>query len=111
MQAKADLRAKDMVIKLDPNVDAQAIEAMKRTHPGSNPKEITYPQYAQCKENQRKKGLDLAQQGVVSPEEINNARASLDNVTGVAGFDAGFNSEAAKTGGFRPELNEKNRNV
>lgn len=106
LQAKADLRAKDMVIKLDPKVDALVIASMKRAHPAANPLEITYPQYAYCKENQRKKGLALAGQGLVSPEQIQKAQANLDSTQG---FDAGFNSEAAKNGGFRPEVNPTNQ--
>lgn len=106
LQAKADLRAKDMVVNLDPKVDAPTISSMRRLHPGADPTKITYPQYAQCKENQRKKGLDLGKQGLVTPEQVEKARAALDGTTG---FDAGFNSEAAKTGGFRPEVNPDNQ--
>lgn len=108
LQNKADLRAKDMVIKLDPNVDALVIQAMRRAHPGFDPTVITYPQYAACKESQREKGLALAKQGLVSPEEIEKARQNLDTTVG---FDSLFNSEAAKTGGLRPELNTKNQIV
>ena len=106
LQNKADLRAKDMVIKLDPNVDAPAIQAMRRAHPGSDPTKITYPQYAACKDQQLQKGLDLANQGLISAEQIEKARQNLDTTTG---FDSLFNSEAAKTGGFRPELNTRNQ--
>lgn len=108
LQNKADLRAKDMVIKLDPTVDAPVIQAMRRAHPGFDPTVITYPQYVACKERQREKGLELAKQGLVSPEEIEKARQNLDTTTG---FDSLFNSEAAKTGGLRPELNTKNQIV
>jgi hypothetical protein len=109
LQAKADLRAKDMIIKLDPRVDAPVIAAMKRAHPGADPTIITYPQYAACKENQLQKGLDLAKQGLIDPEDIEKARASLGTGADINGFDAGFNSEEARTGGFRPERNEQNQ--
>jgi len=108
LQNKADLRAKNMVIKLDPNVDAPTIQAMRRAHPGADPTKITYPQYAACKDRQLEKGLALAKQGLVSPEEIEKARQNLDTTSG---FDSLFNSEAAKTGGLRPELNTKNQIV
>jgi hypothetical protein len=111
-QAKADIRAQDMVIRLDPAADARTIAAMKRVYPGADPFQITYDQYRHCKDNQRLKGEDIARKALISPEEIGDARKTVraeqnrGNIRG-ATSTAGYGTEAARTGGLRPELNPR----
>jgi len=115
IQAKADLKAKDMVIKLDPVVDAAVVASVKRMfgHEKINPYEITYAQYKQCKERMREKGEALGARMAISAEdlaEIKNATSSpAGSAVTIPPFTqlGGYNTEAAKNGGLRPELQKQ----
>ena len=79
-QARVDEKAKGLIIKLDPNVDAQAVAAMRAMYPDDNPLEITYDQYKACKERMRLAGEALGKKASISPEEVEDAleNASAD---------------------------------
>lgn len=122
VQAKADIKAKDMVIKLDPVADAATVASMKRMygHEKINPYEITYDQYKRCKERLREKGEELGERMVISTEDLQKVRDAISRPTGsLPGSDSvlegivepfnqlgGFNTEAARNGGLRPELQD-----
>lgn len=157
VQARADLRAQNMVIKLDPILDADTIQAMRRQFPGENPNQITYTQYRGCREHLRKLGEEFGRKASITPDEVEAARddairsklaaaqgristgggaaglpkapsAGADDnaedydptspkqsskgnapITGLGAQLGGFNTEASKTGGLRPELDERTR--
>lgn len=156
MQARADEKAKDMVINLDPKIDAGVIQAMKRRFPGADPYRITYPQYRECKGFMKDAGQSIARKANVTPEQINVVREDAVNMLGGGtvrdssvnlsttdtdgtddGLDpsattsgagntqgsskskgtgaglniGGFDTEKAKTGGLRPELDTNMRIV
>ena len=67
VQARVDIKAENMIIKLDPSIDAQTIAAMRRMYPDDDPTRISYENYRQCKENVRIKGAALADQGLSLP--------------------------------------------
>jgi len=73
IQARADERAKGMVIELDPKVDAQAVAAMRRKFPDDDPTKITFEQYRSCKEDMRKRGEEIGKQASISPEQVDRA--------------------------------------
>lgn len=102
IQARADQRAKNLVIKLDPNADADAIQAMLRRFPGAPRDEITYEQYRQVREDIRRKGEAVGRQAIIQPQEVQQARDSLN--TYVPG---GYGTTLANTGGLRPELDTR----
>lgn len=110
-QARVDERAKGIIINLDPKVDAQAIMAMRRKFPDSDPTQITYAQYKECKENMRKKGEEIGKKATISPQDVE--KALQDQAAAAAGEFApgnfnqlgGYNTPAAIDGGLRPELN------
>ena len=120
VQAKADIKAKDMVIKLDPVADAAVVASMKRMygHEKINPYEITYEQYKGCKDRLREKGEELGERMIISNDDIRKVKDAVSRPTGslpgsqsvtegvVKPFTqlGGFNTEAAKNGGLRPEL-------
>lgn len=105
IQSKADEEAKEMKIALDPKIDYQAIQAMKRIYPDANPNEITYEQYRSCKEGLILRGKLLGMEGTVTLEEVDKAANSrLDSM-------GGWNTPAANNGGLRPELNKKGQIV
>lgn len=105
LQARADEKAKNMIIKLDPTVDAAAIQAVSRKYPGADPNQITYQQYRDCKDNMREAGLEAARKALVTPEQVDAVRDDATDVTPPS--LGGFNTDAAKTGGLRPELNKQ----
>ena len=111
IQARADQRAKTMVIQLDLNVDQDAIQAMRRKFPSTpenpvDPTKITYGQYRIVKDDIRGHGTETAKKALVLPDDVQKAR---DEMQGGAGrFVPGqFGSEAANTGGLRPELDAR----
>ena len=77
MQARVDSKAEDMVITLDPNVDQDAIQAMRRRYPGADPTKITYAQYRTCKDGLRAHGEEVAKQAIITPEQVARARDDL----------------------------------
>lgn len=122
MQARADEKAEDMVINLDPKVDAAVIQSMARRFPGANPNRITYPQYRACKDAMREAGQNIADKANIKPDQIDALRDDASNMLGGSdetgdgprrepkGVGAGlriggFNTDWARTGGLRPELN------
>jgi hypothetical protein len=126
VQAKVDIKAKNMIIKLDPKADAAVVASFKRMygHEKINPYEITYEQYKKCKERMREKGESLGQRTALKEEDIQAVKdkisrptsslagtATQDNVllneqAGPQPFNqlGGYNTEAARNGGLRPEL-------
>jgi hypothetical protein len=109
LQARADIRAKNMKIKLDPNVDQSIIQAVKRRFPDADSSEITYAQYRECKDDMREAGLSIAEQALVTPDKVKENIDDASKVVTGQGAAAisklgGFNTEEARTGGLRPEL-------
>ena len=96
-QARADLRAENMVIELDLLADSSTIAAMRRVYPTANPTKITYEQYKACKERQRIKGEDIGQQLLITIGEMNNSKDNL----------GGYGSADSKNGKLRPEVNPR----
>jgi len=76
LQAKADKRAKNLVIKLDPNIDAAVIQSMQRRFPGEDPNFITYDQYRRAKDDIREMGKKIGSQVAMTPEVIEQQRAT-----------------------------------
>lgn len=82
MQARADEKAQDMVIKLDPKADATVIQSMLRRFPGADPNRITYPQYRACKDSMREIGKQIARKANITPDQINEVREDAVNMLG-----------------------------
>lgn len=61
-----------LTIHLDPKTDSHVVEAMKRKFPDADPTKITYDQYRDCLDAQRRNQVDLP---LVSAEDIQNAKA------------------------------------
>jgi len=117
LQARADERAKGMIIKLDPKVDAAAVQAIKRMHPEANPLQITYDQYKDCKERMRTAGEDIGQKAIITTDDIIAARdqaaaaqaiSDQEAVAGIGAFNqlGGWNTDDVRNGWLRPEVNE-----
>ncbi len=102
IQARADERASGLVIKLDPNVDQEAIQAMRRKFPDLDPTVIPYSVYRSVKGDIRSKGIAIGRQGIIQPDEIQKARDTLGTF-----IPGGFGTELANTGGLRPELDPR----
>lgn len=102
VQARADERAKDLIIKLDRKADQDAIQAMRRKFPDADPYAITYDQYRAVKDSIRQKGIEIGRQGIVQPDEVQKARDELETF-----IPGGFGTELAETGGLRPELDTR----
>jgi len=102
IQARADERAKNLVIKLDRNVDADTCQAMLRKFPDAPCDEITYDQYRQVKADIRDKGIAVGRQGIIQPDEVQKARDELNTF-----IPGGFGTDLANNGGLRPELDER----
>lgn len=83
IQAKADIKSKNMTIKLDPIVDASVVASMKRMygHEKIDPYQITYAQYKKCKERLREKGEELGKRMIVSPEDLQKVKDSVTKPT------------------------------
>lgn len=175
VQGRADQRAQNMVIKLDPVLDADTIQAMRRQFPTEinpdtglpsgtpvDPTQITYAQYRACKDFLRNLGEDFGRRASISPDEVEAVRddaarsraaaaqgrvgggggaaglpraaspgaspgeessgagagadpigrqSSKGNapITGVGAKLGGFNTEESRTGGLRPELDDRTR--
>ena len=109
-QARIDDKAKNMIIKLDRNVDQDAIQAMRRKFPDANPLEITYDQYRKVKEDIRNAGRAVGLQGSVSPSEISAARDQAAAAGTNAGTNlGGFGTDDARFGLLRPELDARSQ--
>jgi hypothetical protein len=54
VQERADQLASGFEVELDTTTDGNCIRALQRHYPGANPLKVTYEQYKQCKEHQRK---------------------------------------------------------
>ncbi len=108
VQAKVDSKSTNIKIKLDPKADAMVIAAMQRLYPDDVSENgevfITYDQYKQCKERQRKFGEEVAKKTRVTPEEIALARDRLNAGDATIG---GWGTPEAANGGLRPELEPK----
>ncbi len=115
VQARVDGRAKGMVIKLDPSVDAHAIAAMRRLYPDDDPTKITFEQYRSCKEDMREQGEAIGKQASITPKQVEKAiqdqaaRAAV-GAGGTFTQFGGFNTPEAINGGLRPEL-DKNSHI
>ena len=105
VQARVDQRCEDMFITLDKDADAEAVSAMLRRFPGEDPYKITYSQYRACRSAIRAKGEEIGKQAIISPAQIEEARAKL--AVGGAGMytPGGFDKATTGSGGLRPERN------
>lgn len=125
VQSRIDDKCKDMVIKLDPDVDAAVIQAMRRQFPEaiartelsiptsnqatSDPNAInksdgffiTYPQYKICRDNIRDSACETAAN--VLPKKDAIAKARQDIIAGNVNV-GGVGTPEASNGGLRPEL-------
>ncbi len=102
LQARIDLKAKDMLIKLDPIVDDTTIAAINRAYPDHEADDgITYEMYQQCRENIRAYADAQANKNDLTEEEVAGAAADPEGIAGI------FNSPDAKNGKMRPELSKK----
>lgn len=104
VQARVDNKAKDMFITLDPTVDQDTIQAMKRRFPGADSTKITYAQYRECKNGLRTHGEEVAKQAIVTPEQVEKARDDL-YAGGLIGTNAPGSNRSAilRTGGVIPQ--------
>lgn len=84
MQARADEKAKNMVINLDSKIDGNVMQAMARRFPGIDPTRITYQQYRDCKDKMRDAGITIARKANITPDQINNVRDDAINLLGGA---------------------------
>lgn len=107
VQARVDSKAKDISIALDPVVDQDAIQAMKRRFPDADPTKITYAQYRECKNGLRTHGEDVAKQAIVTPEQVEKARDDL-YAGGLIGTDSPGSNRSAilRTGGVTPQTTD-----
>lgn len=103
VQTKIDLKAKDMVIALDPVVDFAVIDALNREHPDAGD-EITYEIYKHCRDRIMAFANEQAGKNRITEDQVEAARLQLDKV--VVG---GFNTKEAKNGKMRPDLHIKAR--
>jgi len=111
IQARVNLKAKDMEIDLDPKIDAPVIGAMARAYPDADSTVITYEQYIACKNKLLERGVQVADQALVNsnPDVIAEARkAPVTDDYEAAKKTALYGSKKAKRGGLRPELDENN---
>jgi len=105
-QARADLKAKNMVIDLDSSTDPDGVQAMARLFPGTNPNQITFAQYRECKDAVRERGIEISKQALATPEDVKAARDEAQAAGPNAGTNlGGFGTPEAARGGLRPELN------
>jgi hypothetical protein len=105
VQAQIDQAAKDVAIKLDPAIDAAAIQAILRMFPEKSTDTtlyITYQDFKDCQDLIASHAADLAKQASISPEDIANARKNIDTVV-----PGGYGTPASTDGGLRPELSTK----
>jgi hypothetical protein len=100
VQARIDLKAKDMRIKLDSNVDAAVIAAIRREFPDADDT-ISYDMYKHCRENIRRYADAQASKNRITQDMIDEATKDPNALAG------GFNTAAAKDGTMRPELMPK----
>lgn len=112
IQAKADIKAQNMVIQLDPAADPAAIAAMNRKFPDADPTQITYAQYREAADDIRALANQIAQKALITPDEVAGARDDADkaiqNISSTAAAQmGGFGTEEARTGGLRPELQDR----
>lgn len=101
VQAKVDTKAANIVIKLDPIVDAATISAMQRAFPDADPNSISYDQYRAAKDQIRLYADKVAQKPHVSPDAIAAAKQQLNAGTTQIG---GWGTPEAANGLLRPEL-------
>ena len=104
VQERIDKKAKDQIIRLDPGIDAAAMQAMRRTYGVDDV--ITYEQYKGCKDRLRKHGEQMALKATISKEKVRKAKE--DMLKGKVSI-AGVGTDKAATGGLRPELDENNQ--
>lgn len=124
VQAIADQKANGMKVKIDPAVDADVVQAMRRAFPDKrdkdgniieivNPTEITYNQYRDCKDKIKKKGLEIGRKPLITSDEVEKARDQLAEGAGGGGrtgADAqigGFGTPESRDGRLRPDLDER----
>lgn len=105
VQARVDQRCDGMFITLDKDADAETVSAMLRRFPGEDPYKITYSQYRSCANAIRAKGEEIGKQAIISPAQVEEARAKL--AVGGPGMyvPGGYDRADTKSGGLRPERN------
>jgi len=107
IQNRADIRAKDMIIKLDPIVDATTIASMKRMFPDQDSSQITYDQYRDCKDKQIAIGETAADKALVTQDDLEQARQEQGTDAANINAKGGYGTEFANTGGLRPEMSQR----
>lgn len=112
VQNRIDDKAKNQIIRLDSNVDAQVMMSMMRTYPDADPNVITYDQYRNCKENLLEFGKKTAQKVVIDPDEVDKLRDEmLQDTFKTSAFNIGGLGTVESTDGrLRPEL-DPNANI
>lgn len=97
LQARIDLKAKDMVIDLDPIVDRAVLDAINRAHPDHDQNNIPYSMYKECREEIRLYADKQADKNNLTEKEVEDAGKDPEGMARI------FDSAAAKNGSFRPE--------
>lgn len=97
-QLKIDDYAKGFEIGLDPTVDYNVIQAIRRQYPSNDSNRITYEQYKRCKERLRQNIEESAKKFLITPDKIANAaKMPLTDIGDV-------NTERGRLGLNRPEV-------
>jgi len=114
IQAKADVKAKNMVVTLDPNVDVDTVAAMARKFPDADPTRITYQQYKIASDGIKSLGEEIGRQALITPEEVAAVRDDADlaqqnKVSAIISQMGGFGTPEARDGSLRPERQERNQ--
>ncbi len=89
-------RAKNISIKLDPNLDAHVLDALRRHTGDPNKTEITFDDYLECLDHINEKSAD----------NFTTARTKIQNQ-----FETGFGSLGFPPGLSRPELQEDTKSI
>ena len=101
VQARIDLKAKNMAIRLDPNADVAVIAALRREFPDAEDGVITYDMYKHCRDNIRAYADVQAKKNEITQDLIDAATKDPNAIAG------GFGSPSSKDGTMRPDLMPK----
>lgn len=112
VQARVDLKAKDVVMVLDPLVDGAVIQAMRVCFPQDIATQITYAQYKHCKDDMRLLGVEIAKKTTLDPVAVQQARdEAVESVKDIGKSTqfGGFNTPEGREGRLRPEVQARAR--
>lgn len=98
IQLRVDDRVGDFAVKLDPSVDKNIIDALKRRF-GTEAPEITFDQYRQCRAGMREKAVAKAEELEPSDDDIKDGR-----INPAGPLPLSIATAEAKGGLLRPEL-------